>query len=207
MIFLPCGLHSECQLPSYEAMSFQGQPCNNLDSLWGALDRIYNAANGRPVDLSILDAIPPLPVREWWLFSMLELTQALHTCFSMLAPGLDHITWGMLKHLAANPCIARLFLGLAEACLQVGHWLAHFKESLSVIILKLDKLSYLTPKSFHPIILLNMSGKLVKKMLSCQLQFEGVQYGTFQPNQFGGISQRSTEDAGHTSGVGKETED
>jgi len=182
------------QLPSYKAMSYRGQPCNDLDSLWGALDGTYNAANGRPVDLGVLDTIPPLLVREWRPFSMLELTQVLHACSSTPAPGPDHVTWGMLKHLTTNPCIAALFLSVAEACIQVGHWPAHFKKSLLVIILKLRKAPYSTPKSFCLIVLLNMLGKLVEKMLSCQLQFEGVQYGTFQPNQFWGISQRSMED-------------
>jgi len=177
-------------------MSFWGQPCNNLNSLWGALDGTYNAANGRPVDLSILDAIPPFPVREWRPFAMLELTQALHAYSSTLALKPDHITWGMLKHLSANPHIAGLFLGLAEACLQVGHWPAHFKESLFIIILKPGKSSYITSKSFCPIVLLNTLGKLIEKMLSHCLQFDGVQYSAFQPNQFGGISQRSMEDAG-----------
>ena len=148
-------------------MSFRGQPCNNLDSLWGALDGTYNTANSRPVDLSVLDTVPSLPPREWCPFSMLELTQALHACLFTSAPGPDHVTWGMLKHLLANPCIARLFLALAEACIQVGHWLAHFKESLLVIILKLGKASYSTPKLFHPIVLLNTIGKLVEKILSC----------------------------------------
>jgi len=115
------------QLPSYEAISFRGQPCNNVDSLWGALDGTYNATSGRPVDLSILDAVPSLLVREWKPFSMLELTQAVHACSSSSAPGPDHVTWGMLKHLSANPRIAGLFLGLVEVCIQVGHWPAHFK--------------------------------------------------------------------------------
>jgi len=81
----------------------------------------------------------------------------------------------------------------------ISHWTDHFKESLLVIIPKLGKASYLTPKSFHPIVLLNMLGmlgKLFEKMLSKRLQFEGVHYSAFQPNQFGGISQRSMEDAG-----------
>jgi len=156
----------QCQLPSYKAMSFRGQPCNDIDSLWGALDGTYNAANGRPVDLSILDVVLSLPPREWSPFSMLEMTQALHVCSSTLAPGPDHVTWWMLKHLSANPCIASLFLGLAEACIWVGHWLAHFKESLSVIILKLGKASYSTPKLFRLIMLLNTFSKLVEKMLS-----------------------------------------
>ena len=127
---------------------------------------------------------------------MLELTQALHACSSMSVPGPDHVMWGMLKHLSTNPCIAHLFLGIAEACIQVGHWPTHFKEYLSVIIPKLGKASYLTPKSFRPIVLLNTLGKLVEKMLSCHMQFDRVHHGAFQPNQFGGISQHSTEDAG-----------
>ena len=179
------------QLPPYKAISFWGWPCNDVDFLWGALNGTYNTANGRPVDLSILDAIPPLPVQEWKLFSMLELTQALHACSSTSAPGPNHITWGMLKTLTANPRIASLFLGLAEACIQLGHWPAHFKESLSVIIPKPGKPSYSTPKLFHPIVLLNTLGKLVEKMLSHRMQYDGVQHGTFQPNQFGGVSQHS----------------
>jgi len=164
----------QCQLPSYEAISFRGQPCNDMDSLWGALNGTYNTANGRPVDLSILDAVPSLPIWEWKLFSMLELTQALHVCSSTLAPGPDHVTWGMLKTLVANPCIASLFLGLAEACIQLSHWLTQFKESLSVIIPKPGKPSYSTPKSFQPIVLLNTLGKLVEKMLSCCMQYNRV---------------------------------
>jgi len=70
----------------------------------------------------------------------------------------------------------------------ISHWPNHFKESLSVIILKLGKALYATPKSFNPIVLLNTLGKLFEKMLSKRLQFEGVHYGTFQPNQFRGIS-------------------
>jgi len=167
-----------------------------MDSLWGALDSTYNTASSRPVDLSVLDAVPSLLVWEWRLFSMLELTQALHACSSMSAPGPDHVTWGMLEHLSANLRIAGLFLGLAEACIQVGHWPSHFKESLSVIIPKPGKASYLTPKSFQPIVLLNTLGKLVEKMLSHRMQFDRVHHGAFQPNQFGGVSQHSTEDVG-----------
>jgi hypothetical protein len=45
-------------------------------------------------------------------------------------------------------------------------------------------------------VLLNTLGKLVKKMLARRLQFDGVAHDIFHPNQFGGIAQRSTEDAG-----------
>ncbi|KAJ3570517.1 hypothetical protein NP233_g4354 [Leucocoprinus birnbaumii] len=38
--------------------------------------------------------------------------------------------------------------------------------------------------------------KLIEKMISTRLQFDCVKHKVFHPNQFGGIQQRSTEDAG-----------
>jgi hypothetical protein len=87
-------------------------------------------------------------------------------------------------------------VSLANACFKHGHWPSFFKESLSVIIPKLGKPSYSAPKVFRPIVLLNTMGKLIKKCVSNCIQFDCVRYGIFQSNQFGGIMQRSTEDAG-----------
>jgi hypothetical protein len=56
-------------LPSYEAISYRGVPCNSLESLWDALDGSYNAAAVRPVNLSFLHPVPPMPAREWVPFS------------------------------------------------------------------------------------------------------------------------------------------
>jgi retron-type reverse transcriptase len=111
-------------------------------------------------------------------------------------PGLDHVTWSHLKLWCKSERVVALFVRIANAILRTGHWPAHFKESLSVIIPKPGKPSYSTPKAFRPIVLLNTLGKLIEKMLARQLQFDGVAHGTFEPNQFGGITQRSTEDAG-----------
>ena len=117
-------------------------------------------------------------------------------CSSHSSPGPDHVTWSHLKHWCHLPGVALLFTRIAEACLTLGHWPEHFKSSLSVIIPKPGKPSYSTPKSFRPIVLLNTLGKLVKKMLARRLQFDGVAHDVFYPNQFGGVAQRSTEDAG-----------
>jgi hypothetical protein len=65
-------------LPTYEAISYRGVPCNSLESLWDALDGSYNAAAARPVDLSFLHPVPPMPLREWVPFSTLELSEALN---------------------------------------------------------------------------------------------------------------------------------
>jgi len=65
-----------------------------------------------------------------------------------------------------------------------------------VIILKPGKPSYSAPKAFRPIALLNTVGKLIKKMLSNHIQHDMITYNIVDPNQFGGICQRSTKNAG-----------
>lgn len=92
--------------------------------------------------------------------------------------------------------MAHTLVALADACVTTGHWLDHFKESVLVIIPKPGKPNYRTPKSFRPIVLLNTLGKLFEKMLANRMQFEAIRFGLLDPNQFGGVQQHSTEDAG-----------
>ena len=77
----------------------------------------------------------------------------------------------------------------------MGHWLRHFKELLSVIILKPSKPSYSTPKAFRPIALLNTLEKLIEKMLSNRIQFDMIKHDLVHPNKVGGVRQCSTKDA------------
>jgi hypothetical protein len=65
-----------------------------------------------------------------------------------------------------------------------------------VIIPKPNKPSYSTPKAFRPIVLLNTLGKLVEKMISNRFQFDMISFVLVDPNQMGGVCQRSTKDAG-----------
>jgi hypothetical protein len=183
-------------LPSYEAISYRGVPCNSLEMLWEALDGSYNMAAAWPVDLTFLAPVTPLPPQRWVPFSSLKLSEALAACTKNSAPGPDHVSWAHLKFWCHSSRVSLLFTRVANACLSLGHWPLHFKESLSVIILKPGKPSYFTPKLFRPIVLLNTLGKLIEKMLACRLQFDGVAHGAFEPSQFGGIAQHSTEDAG-----------
>jgi hypothetical protein len=118
-------------LPSHEAISYRGVPCVALEDLWEALDRSYNAANDRTVDLGFLDQLQPAPARGWVSFSELELREALSACSSRSAPGPDHVTWSHLKHWCLAPGVTGLFVRIAEACVTLGHWPRHFKESLS----------------------------------------------------------------------------
>ena len=58
-----------------------------------------------------------------------------------------------------------------------------------MIISKPGKPAYNTPKVFRPIVLLNILGKLIKKMIARQLQFDAVKYSILYPNQLGGVAQ------------------
>ena len=132
-----------------------------------------------------------LPAREWAPFSALELMEALAACSSLSSPGPDHVTWVHLKKIVAEPQCLNVFIKLANTCLTVGRWPKHFKESVSVIIPKPGKPSYSAPKAFRPIALLNTLGKLIEKMLSNRIQHDMIAYNIVDPNQFGGIRQRS----------------
>jgi len=135
-------------------------------------------------------------VHDWVCFSEAELTNALSGCSNVSAPGPDHLKWSHLKRVIRVHSCATVILTIADVCLMVGHWPLHFKDSLSVIILKPGKPSYSTPKVFRPIVLLNTLGKLVEKMVSNRLQFDSIKYDVFHPNQVRGVRQRSTKDAG-----------
>ena len=67
-----------------------------------------------------------------------------------------------------------------------------------VIIPKSNKLSYDSPKSFRPIILLNTLGKLIEKVIGERLQFHVVNNDFIHPSQLGGLKFKSTIGVGVT---------
>jgi hypothetical protein len=183
--------------PPIEAILYQGVPCTSPDQLWNMLHSTFNSALDRPIDLSVLgDKWESPSIRAWILYSAAEMSDALTGTSNRSVPGLDHITWRHLKCIVHNGYTSHLFLWLANACLPSGHWPTEFKASSMVVIPKPGKPAYDTPKLFRPIVLLNTLGKFFEKMLSNRLQFEAAEHGVLHPNQFGGVCQNSTEDAG-----------
>ena len=65
-----------------------------------------------------------------------------------------------------------------------------------VIISKLNKPAYDSPKSFCPIVLLNTLSKLIKKVIAKRLQFHIVKNDFIHPSQLGGLKFKSITDAG-----------
>jgi len=73
-----------------------------------------------------------------------------------------------------------------DACINLGHWLSHFKWSSTVIISKPNKQVYDNSKSFWPIVLLNTLG----------LQFHAIKNDFIHSSQLGSLKFKLTLDAG-----------
>ena len=81
-------------------------------------------------------------------------------------------------------CSSKL-IDIANACINLGHWPSYFKTFIMIIILKPNKLSYNSPKSFHPIVLVNTLGKLFEKMIGERLQFHLISNNFIHSCQLG----------------------
>jgi len=89
-------------------------------------------------------------------------------------------------------------INITNTCINLGHWLAYFKRSSTVVIPKPNKQSYNLLKSFKLIVLvlLNMLGKLIKKVISKRLQFQVVANDFIHLSQLEGLKFKSTIDVG-----------
>jgi len=87
-------------------------------------------------------------------------------------------------------------MNIVNACINLGHWLADFKTSISIIIPKPNKISHNIPKTFRLIVLLNMLGKLIEKVIGNRLQFQALFKNTIYPYQLDGLKQCFITSAG-----------
>ena len=85
-------------------------------------------------------------------------------------------------------------VNIVNSCISLSYWSSHFKKSLFIIIPKSNKSLYNIPKAFCLIFLLNMLGKLIKKVISNRLQVHSIASNFIHLNQLGGIKQHSTID-------------
>jgi len=129
-------------------------------------------------------------------FSKEEFRSAIANCNNSSTPGLDKLSWSHLKNiLKSDECLTNI-INIANACINLGYWPAHFKRSTMVVIPKPHKQSYDSPKSFRPIVLLNTLGKLIKKVIGERLQFQVTSNNFIYPSQLGGLKFKSTIDVG-----------
>jgi len=113
-------------------------------------------------------------VALWAPFSKEELVSTIEKYNNSLTSEPDNLSWKYIKMIVKDKeCIIKL-INIANAYIDLGHWISHFKMLTTVVIPKPNKTSYNSPKLFHPIVLLNTTGKLSKKMIRERLQFHSI---------------------------------
>ena len=157
---------NKCKLPAIEAIKYNNQLCFNIDDLWNAFHSIFNMALHYQVDINILDEINNKLTSSWALFLKEEFKIAIANCNNISAPSPDKLLWSHLKIVLKDEKCLNNIISIANACIELGFWPSHFKRFTTVVISKLNKKTYDSPKSFKPIVLLNTLGKLIKKVIS-----------------------------------------
>ena len=134
----------------------------------------------------------------WVLFLREELISAIEKCNNSLISGPDKLSWRHIKKIVKNKeCIIKL-IDIANTSIDLDHWPSHFKVFITVIVSKSNKASYDLPKSFYPIVLLNTTDKLFKKMIREILQFLFISNNFIHLYQLGRLKHRSTTNTGVT---------
>ncbi|KAF8641265.1 hypothetical protein AX14_009972, partial [Amanita brunnescens Koide BX004] len=183
--------------PKYSTILKDGQPIPDVETLFDTMHEHFSTSPAADhVSWSAIDSIPQRPTRSFPLISLKEIWDALRPTSNSSAPGPDHVTWRHVKLALSFPdtdiAVRRIF---NNVCL-TGTWPQHFKESESVIIPKPNKPDYSIPKAYRPIALLNTLGKLLTKILANRLQHDAAEHGLLHRDQFGGIKNHCTLDAG-----------
>lgn len=135
----------------------------------------------------VLDT-PDAPV-----FTKADLAKAFRTLKNGKAPGPDFVEVEVLKQAFATipDQLVRLFNG----CLQWGVFPSAWKEGSLRILLKGEGKDEKDPKSYRPICLLPVVGKIFEKLLKARLSLTAMAPGQISDRQFGFTPEKSAEDA------------
>ena len=131
--------------------------------------------------MTFLDGVPQLDEREFPPISRQELRDAVSKTSSRSAPGADKLRWPYVAALVKHPACGEILRRLFNACVNLAYWPAQFKEAVSVVIPKPKKDDYSRLKAFRPVVLLSCLGKLLEKVLTARMHYEGQKWGAFHP--------------------------
>jgi len=133
---------------------------------------MFNTALYQQIDTEVLEEIVDKSPSFWVLFSKEEFRSVIANCNNSSTPEPDKLSWSHLKTvLKHNECLTNI-INIVNTYIDLGYWPAYFKRSTMIIIPKLNKQSYDSPKLFRLIVLLNMLGKLIEKVIGKRLQFQ-----------------------------------
>lgn len=126
-------------------------------------------------------------------FTIDELSAAVKSLKNGKAPGLDLVEVTVLK--AACAVIPGQLVRLFNGCLRVGAFPSAWKEGSLRVLLKGEGKDERDPKSYRPICLLSVVGKLLEKLIKGRLEKTVLANGRISGRQYGFTKAKSTEDA------------
>ena len=134
------------KLSAIKAIKYNRCPFLEPDDLWQAFYESFNLAQHWQVNTALLEEIPNKSITSWSPFSKEEFLLFINKCNNALTPRLDKLSWRHFKVIIHNLSCLKNFINITNACINLGHWLSHFKMSTSIIIPKSNKASYNTSK-------------------------------------------------------------
>lgn len=127
------------------------------------------------------------------LISEAEVICVVKTFKNKKAPGPDQIEVTVLK--VACSVIPRQIVRLFNGCLQWGVFPSVWKEGSLRVLPKGEDKDEKDPKSYRPICLLSVVGKLFEKLIKSRITETCLTSGRISDRQFGFMPGKSTEDA------------
>ena len=132
---------------------------------------------------------------NWVSFLEEEFISSIAKYNNLSTSSLDKLLWKHFKTIVKNKSCLKRIINIADTYFGLGYWPSHFKTFTSIVILKPNKELYNSSKSFRLIVLLNTIEKLIKKVISKQLQFHLISNNFIYSSQLGGLKQRLISDA------------
>ena len=184
------------KLLAIKSIKYNDQPCLEINDLSNTLHSSFNIAQHYCIDKSVLEEVLSFLSSSWTQFSEEEFIIAIAKCNNSSAPGPDKLSWYHLKHILKNKMCLNNIVNITNSCFNLSFWPSYFKISTTIVIPKPNKTLYDTPKLFRPIVLFNMLGKLIEKVISDRLQFHVVSNNFIHQRQLRELKFESTSDAG-----------
>ena len=124
-----------------------------------------------------------------------EIRDAIFKSSSNSAPGHSQITYQVLKWVWTNDSGQKHITSLMQKCLRNGYHPKSWRKAIAIALRKPNKPDYSNPRVYRLITLLECLGKVLERIVAKRLTFIAGQLNLVPPNQFGGRSNSSTDDA------------
>ena len=126
-------------------------------------------------------------------FTHEEIRSVITNMSSKKSPGEDGLTADICFQ--AYTAAPDTLLAIYNACLKRRYFPKIWKRAIIRVIPKPGRANYTDPKSYRPIGLLPIFGKVLEKMITNRLTWQMGKDKTLSSRQYGFVPQRSTEDA------------